>query len=67
MVECFEDIPAPDVTVVGDEADNCAAPNEVTVEHVSDSQTTVVCDDYGNGGFSFERTYVLTDLSLIHI
>ena len=71
-VECWEEVPAPDVTVVADEADNCASPNEVTVTHVSDSQTSADCADYSNGGFSFTRTYRLTDcagntLSLIHI
>ena len=60
-IECFEDVPAPDISVVTDEADNCAAPNELTVEFVSDSQTTFVCDDYANGGTVITRTYSITD------
>ena len=60
-VECFEEVPSPDISVVTDEADNCAAPNELTVEFVSDSQTSFVCDDYANGGTVIIRTYSITD------
>ena len=60
-VECFEDVPAPDISVVDDEADNCASPNELTVEHVSDSQTSFDCGDYANGGTVITRTYRITD------
>ncbi len=52
-VECTADVPAPDITVVTDEADNCTA-NPV-VAHVS---------DVSNGGFNPEvitRTYSITD------
>ena len=60
-MECFEDVPDPDVSVVTDEADNCANPNEVTVEFVSDSQTSFDCDDYADGGTVITRTYSVTD------
>jgi len=60
-VECWEDVPAPSISVVDDESDNCDSPNQLTVTHVSDSKTSATCADYANGGFSFTRTYKIED------
>jgi hypothetical protein len=52
-VFCSADVPAPSITVVADEADNCVGP--LTVSHVGDSS---------NGGTNPEtitRTYAITD------
>ncbi|WP_170154522.1 HYR domain-containing protein [Mangrovibacterium diazotrophicum] len=52
-VECVADVPAPDVTVVTDEADNCtAAP---VVAWVSDSDNGLTCPK------TITRTYSVTD------
>ncbi|MDO5971499.1 gliding motility-associated C-terminal domain-containing protein [Flavivirga aquimarina] len=47
--------PAPDVTVVTDEADNCTAANDIVVAHVSD------VSDNGNCPETITRTYSVTD------
>ncbi|MDO5968491.1 hypothetical protein Q4Q35_01605, partial [Flavivirga aquimarina] len=47
--------PAPDVTVVTDEADNCTAVNDIVVTHVSD------VSDNGNCPETITRTYSVTD------
>ena len=57
-VECFSSIPAPDVTVVTDEADNCEG--TVTVAWVSDDITSAVCD---GATVTVIRTYSVTDCS----
>ena len=57
-VECFSDIPAADITVVTDEADNCDG--DLTVAFVSDDITSVVCD---GAVVTVTRTYSVTDCS----
>jgi hypothetical protein len=58
-VECFSDIPAPDILVVTDETDNCnPAP---VVAFVSDNITSAACD---GGAVTVIRTYSVTDASL---
>ena len=55
-VQCVEDVPLPDITVVTDEADNCGTPTVVFVSDVSDNgscpeiitRTYSVTDDCGN-------------------
>ncbi|PKQ46518.1 HYR-like domain-containing protein, partial [Confluentibacter flavum] len=51
-VQCLADVPAPDVTVVDDEADNCGTP---TVTFVSDSASPLVNDG------TITRTYNVND------
>ena len=52
-VQCLVDVPAPDITVVTDEADNCtAAPVVAFVSDVSDGNT---CPEV------IIRTYSITD------
>jgi hypothetical protein len=52
VVQCNADIPAPDVAVVTDEADNCGAPTVAFVSDVSDGNT---CPEV------ITRTYSVTD------
>ena len=54
-VECIADIPAVDITVVADEADNCSTAANITVVHVSD-----VSDGNSNPEV-ITRTYSVTD------
>ncbi|WP_459212370.1 hypothetical protein, partial [Aquimarina rhabdastrellae] len=54
-VECSADVPAVDITVVTDEADNCSAAANITVAHVSD-----VSDGNSNPEV-ITRTYSVTD------
>ncbi len=51
-VQCIEDVPAPDVEVVTDEADNCSIPTVAFVSDVSDNQS---CPE------TITRTYSITD------
>nr|WP_203226907.1 LamG-like jellyroll fold domain-containing protein [Confluentibacter flavum] len=51
-MQCLADVPAPDVTVVDDEADNCGTP---TVTFVSDSASPLVNDG------TITRTYNVND------
>ncbi|TMI61229.1 MAG: immunoglobulin domain-containing protein, partial [Bacteroidetes bacterium] len=51
-VACIADVPAPDVTVVTDEADNCTGP--ITVTHVGDVSS-------GTCPIIITRTYRVTD------
>jgi len=60
-VECVDEVPEPDPEVVTDEADNCASPNELTVEFVSDEQTESECNGSVVSGFVITRTYSITD------
>jgi gliding motility-associated-like protein len=53
IVECIADVPAPDPTVVADEADNCSVPTVVFVSDVSNGNT---CPEV------ITRTYSVTDL-----
>ena len=53
MVECIGDVPAVDVTVVTDEADNCPLP--IVVAHVSDVSDGNTCPEV------IIRTYSVTD------
>jgi subtilisin-like proprotein convertase family protein len=55
-VQCFSDIPAPDVTVVTDEMDNCDG--TVVVAFVSDDITSAICD---GATVTVTRTYSVTD------
>ena len=57
-VECFNEIPAPDVTVVTDEADNCDVNDDLTVTFVDDDITSLVCD---GGPETITRTYRVED------
>ena len=57
-VQCFSDIPAADITVVTDEADNCDG--DLTVAFVSDNITSAVCD---GAVVTVTRTYSVTDCS----
>lgn len=52
-VFCSADVPAPNIVVVTDEADNCAGP--LTVTHVGDST------DGGANPETITRTYAITD------
>ncbi len=54
-VECSADVPAVDISVVTDEADNCSAAANITVAHVSD-----VSDGNSNPEV-ITRTYSVTD------
>jgi gliding motility-associated-like protein len=51
-VECIGDVPASDITVVTDEADNCSIPTVLFVSDVSDGNT---CPE------TITRTYSVTD------
>ncbi|MBT8275231.1 MAG: gliding motility-associated C-terminal domain-containing protein [Bacteroidia bacterium] len=51
-VECIEDVPAPDPTVVSDASDNCSTPVVAFVSDVSDNQS---CPE------TITRTYSVTD------
>ena len=51
-VQCFDDIPDPDISVVDDEADNCSTPTVAWVSDVSDNNT---CAEV------ITRTYSVTD------
>ena len=51
-VECTDDVPAPDILVVTDEDDNCAAPTVAFVSEISDNQS---CPE------TITRTYSVTD------
>ncbi len=51
-VECIGDVPAADITVVSDEADNCSVPTVLFVSDVSDGNT---CPE------TITRTYSVTD------
>ncbi|MBK6951519.1 MAG: PKD domain-containing protein [Crocinitomicaceae bacterium] len=51
-VECIGDVPASDITVVTDEADNCSVPTVLFVSDVSDGNT---CPE------TITRTYSVTD------
>jgi len=51
-VQCIGDVPAPDPSVVNDEADNCSVPSVVFVSDVSDNQS---CPE------TISRTYRVTD------
>ena len=55
-VQCFSDIPPPDVSVVTDEADNCDG--AITVAFVSDDVTIAACD---GAAFTVTRRYSVTD------
>ncbi|WP_303317524.1 gliding motility-associated C-terminal domain-containing protein [Flavivirga abyssicola] len=68
-VECLADVPAPDVTVVTDEADNCtASPTVAFVSDVSDNNTCAeritrtysVTDDCGNT-INVTQTIIIND------
>ena len=52
-VECIGDVPAPDVTVVNDESDNCSGP--ITVTHVGDVSDGGTCPEI------ITRTYSVAD------
>jgi hypothetical protein len=52
IVECITDVPAPDVLVVTDEADNCGVP---TVAWVGDASDGLSCPE------TITRTYSVTD------
>jgi gliding motility-associated-like protein/uncharacterized repeat protein (TIGR01451 family) len=52
-VQCIDDVPAADVSVVTDEADNCSVPTVAFVSDVSDNQT---CPE------TITRTYSVTDV-----
>jgi gliding motility-associated-like protein len=52
IVECITDVPAPDVLVVTDEADNCGVP---TVAWVGDANDGLSCPE------TITRTYSVTD------
>ncbi len=51
-VQCVDDVPAPDVNVVTDEADNCSVPTVAFVSEISDNQS---CPE------TITRTYSVTD------
>ena len=51
-IECIDDLPQPDITVVIDEADNCSTP---TVTFVSDASDGLTCPE------TITRTYSVTD------
>ena len=51
-VECVDDVPAPDITVVTDEADNCGTPTVAFVSDLSDGNS---CPEV------ITRTYSVTD------
>ena len=51
-VQCISDVPAPDISVVDDEADNCSTPTVAWVSDVSDNNT---CPEV------ITRTYSVTD------
>ena len=51
-VQCIDDVPAPDVNVVTDEADNCSVPVVAFVSEISD---TAICPQ------TITRTYSITD------
>ena len=55
-VQCFSEIPAADITVVTDEADNCDG--AITVAFVSDDVTSAACD---GAAVTITRTYSVTD------
>ena len=55
-VQCFSDIPSPDVSVVTDESDNCLG--SITVAFVSDDVTSATCD---GAAVTVTRTYSVTD------
>ena len=55
-VQCFSDIPSPDVSVVADEADNCLG--AITVAFVSDDVTSATCD---GAAVTVTRRYSVTD------
>ncbi len=57
-VQCFSDIPLPNVSVVTDEADNCDGAPIVT--HVGDDIMSVMCD---GATISVIRTYQVADCS----
>src|SRR5690606_40862436 len=70
--QCIADVPAPDVTIVTDEADNCtAAPTVVHVSDVSDgntcpeiiTRTYSVTDDCGNFIDVFQTITVNDDIN----
>jgi len=52
VVECIQDIPNPDINVVTDEADNCAAPTVTFISDISDGNS---CSE------TINRTYRVTD------
>ena len=54
-VQCIGDVPAPDITVVTDEADNCSATADIAVAFVSDSALA------GSNPGTITRTYSVTD------
>ncbi|WP_157514466.1 LamG-like jellyroll fold domain-containing protein, partial [Mangrovimonas sp. TPBH4] len=54
-VQCTADVPAVDISIVNDEADNCAGP--ITVAHVSD------VSDGNSNPEAITRTYSVTDLA----
>jgi len=59
VIECFNELPAPDITMVTDEADNCnVSGNDLTVEFISDDITSLTCD---GGPETITRTFRVTD------
>jgi CshA-type fibril repeat protein len=58
-VFCYESIPAPNINVVTDEADNCGV---TTVSFVEDNVTALACADI-TSNVTFTRTYLVTDQS----
>ena len=69
-MECIGDVPAADITVVTDEADNCtAAPVVAFVSDVSDgntcpeiiTRTHPVTDDCGRGSITVTQTITADD------
>ncbi|WP_207785471.1 hypothetical protein, partial [Flagellimonas aquimarina] len=54
-VECIGDVPAADISVVSDEADNCSLAANITVAFVSDSALV------GSNPGTITRTYSVTD------
>ena len=57
-IECYDDLPNPDPSVVTTEYDDCPGP--VTVEWINDNPTSVPCLDYET---TIVRTYRVTDCS----
>ena len=52
IVQCFDEIPQPDISVVTDALDNCSVP---TIEFVSDVSDNLTCME------TITRTYSVTD------
>ncbi|MBT8271890.1 MAG: PKD domain-containing protein, partial [Bacteroidia bacterium] len=68
-VQCAADIPAPDINIINDEADNCSIPTVAFVSEVSDSnscpelivRTYSVTDDCGNSIELIQTIFVNDD------